>query len=336
MSTQNVTDPGAGQAVPSLANRGNDEFADILGGDNGKDSGSNGTTETTETVQQGTSEKPELTKTTLQRAADDKGTTKQTSTETTSAQQVQQVQQTVAPGLDKTVLDQIVETATRAATSAADARTTQQAASQVKKDQREMTAEEFNAKYQIPEINEATIQAILDADPKKGAAMLRNILIRNMGSAVLMAKDVIDKQLGSFREEMNPHVQSWNKFQKEQRETALENQFYTTYSDLANEKPLVKEMQDAIFGRIASGQLKPFDKPEDALKAVAAASRAVLTRMGKVSGTGGASNQQSQQQSQGQRTHTRQMTAASTAGQSGTGRAAGKSDEETIFGPDFV
>lgn len=333
MSTQNVTDPDAGQAVPSLNNRGNNEFADILSGDTGKNSGHVTDATTTEsTAETGTSDKPELTKATLSKAAvKDDGT--QSSTAPTSTQAAAA---TIAPGLDKAVLEQVVAAAVAGASSAADARSTRAAAQQVKQDKKELTAAEFNAKYEIPEINESVMQRILDQDPKKGAEMLKSLMLRQMGSAVLMAKDMMDKQMGEMRAEMKPHLDTWQAHQKAQREEKLETQFYSSNADLVNEKPIVKEMQDAIFGRIASGQLKPFNTAEDALKAVADASRAVLARMGKQTSAG--TVQQSQQQNrQGQgQTHTRQMTAASTAGQSGTGRAAGKSDEESIFGPDYV
>jgi len=321
------TDLSAGQAVPSLSNRGNDEFAALLGNDTGGGQQQQ-TTETTVTKHEGTSEKPPLEQVTPKKAATDG---------TPPAQQGGQPvpPTTGSPGLDKAVLDQIVETATRAATSAADASATRSAAAQVKQDKKDLTPQEFNAKYHIEPITEAHIQAILDADPKKGASMLNQLFIRNMSSAVLMAKDVIESRLGAMREEMNPHIASWEKHQREQREAKLETDFYTSNKDLVNEKPLVKEMQDAIFGRIASGQLKPFATPQDALKAVADATRAVLTRMGKTPSASSA--QQSSQSSQSsQQTHTRQMTAASSAGQSGAGTSAGQSDVEKIFGNDYV
>lgn len=338
MSDENGTDLGAGQAVPSLNQRGSDDFAAMLSGDTGGGNGGQQTqvTETTEVA--GNNERPELTQTTIKKPAGAENV--QQGSNQQGNQQTQQTQQTapVAPaGLDKSILDQIVETATRTASAVAKENGTTTA--QVKRDQKELTPEEFNAKYQIPEVNEATIQAILDADPKKGAAMLRQLLIRTTGSSVLMAKDIVDRQLAQIREEMSPHITSWQDYQREQREIKHEAKFYSAHPDLVNEKPLVKEMQDAIFGRIASGQLKPFNSPEDAFKAVSDATRAVLTRMGKATNnaqTQQSSTQTSQSQtSQGQGS-SRQMAAASTAGQSGTGRAAGKSDEESIFGKDWV
>jgi hypothetical protein len=330
MSAEQGTDLGVGQAVPSLNNRGNDEFASLIGDTSGgQQSQQQQQTESTVTKHEGTAEKPVLEQTTPKKAATDTTTGAAQQATTGAAAQP-------SPGLDKAVLDQIVETATRAATSAADASATKQAAAQVKQDKKDLTPAEFNAKYHIEPITEAHMQAILDADPKKGAQMLNQLLIKNMSSAVLMAKDVIEHRLGAMREEMNPHVTSWQTFQREQREAKLESDFYTSNKDLVNEKPLVKEMQDAIFGRIASGQLKPFATPQDALKAVADATRAVLTRMGKTPGAVG-TTQQSQQSSQSsQQTHTRQMTAASSAGQSGAGTSAGQSDVEKIFGNDYV
>lgn len=336
------TDLSAGQAVPSLNSRGNDEFSALLAGD-GAGSGQQGTKVVETTKVAGGQEKPDLTQTTLQKPA---GTGEGNQTQSQGQQTQSQGQQTQSQGqqnsaqpgaIDKSVLDQIVETATRTASSVRDQQTTAAAGAQVKQDQKELTAEEFNAKYNIQPITEAHIQAILDADPKKGAAMLNSILVRNMGSAVLMAKDIVERQLATVRDEMSPHVSSWQTFQKEQREAKLEADFYSANKDLVNEKPLVKEMQDAIFGRIASGQLKPFARPEDALKAVADSARAVLARMNKQAATtGGTAQQQSQQQSQGQGSSSRQMTAASTAGQSGAGSAAKQSDEEAIFGKDYV
>ena len=332
MSAEAGTDQSTGQAVPSLSNRGNDEFASLIGGTVGE-SRQQQQTETVETKVPGTSEKPPLETTTPKKPAGGDG-----------QQQTQQsaagAASTTPPapgGIDKSVLDQIVETATRAAAGAS-AAGQQKTDAQIKKDQDALTPEQFNAKYQIEPITEAHIQAILDADPKKGAQMLNRLFMKNMGSAVLMAKDIVDNQLKAVRAEMEPHVTSWTQHQREQREAKLETDFYTANADLVNEKPLVKEMQDAIFGRIASGQLKPFNRPEDALKAVADATRAVLVRMGKQTGAGGSgtAQQQSQSQSQGQKPPTRQMTAASTAGQSGAGQAAGQSDEEKIFGKDYV
>lgn len=337
MNAEAGTDLSTGQAVPSLDKRGNDDFTSMLNGDTG--GGQSQETRAAETTKvAGTSEKPELVQTTLQKPAGADGTQTQTTQQGGTQAQTQTALQTTAPAgaLDKSVLDQIVETATR--TASAVARENGVSTAQVKRDQKELTPEEFNAKYQIPEVNEGTIQAILDADPKKGAAMLRQLLMRVTGSSVLMAKDVIDAQMKQVREEMNPHITSWQDFQREQRETKLVNDFYAANADLVNEKPLVKEMQDAIFGRIASGQLKPFNRPEDALKAVADATRAVLTRMGKVTAQGTSQQTHSQSQtSHGQQaSSSRQMAAVSTAGQSGTGKAAGKSDEESVFGKDWV
>lgn len=331
MSAEAGTDLSAGQAVPSLNSRGNDEFSALLGGNSG--GGQQQRTESVETKVAGTNDKPPLETVTPKKVA---GADGQSAAQGQQGQQQQQAA-TASVGIDKSVLDQIVETATRAAAGAT-AAGQNRSEGQLKKDQRDLTPEEFNAKYQIEPITEAHIQAILDADPKKGAAMLNRLLMRNVGSAVLMAKDIVDNQLKGVREQMDPHISSWTAFQKEQREAKLENDFYTANKDLVNEKPLVKEMQDAIFGRIASGQLKPFNRSEDALKAVADATRAVLARMGKQTGVGGGETvqTQSQQQGQGQGSSQRQMTAASTAGQSGAGHAAGKSDEETIFGKDYV
>lgn len=334
MSAEAGTDLSTGQAVPSLNTRGNDEFASLIG-----EAGGGGQqqqrTETTETKVAGTQERPPLETVTPKKAVGAEGQSQQGGD--TTGQGTQQQQPAQSPGIDKAVLDQIVETATRAAAGASAAGQSKTDA-QIKRDQDVLTPEQFNAKYQIEPVTEAHIQAILDSDPKKGAAMLNRLFMRNMGSAVLMARDIVDSQLKTVRAEMEPHVASWTQHQKEQREAKLETTFYTSNADLVNEKPLVKEMQDAIFGRIASGQLKPFNRPEDALKAVADATRAVLARMGRQTGAGGGGTvqQQSQSQGQGQKSPTRQMTAASTAGQSGSGQAAGQSDEEKIFGKDYV
>jgi hypothetical protein len=334
MSTPNITDPGSGQAVASLDKRGGDDFASLIGGDTGGGSQEPSTQETTKVA--GSNEKPELVETVLKKPAGTEGT-QQTTQQTTQQAATTTPAAAATPGtIDKGILDQIVETATRAAAGAS-AQGQQTSQAQIKKDQKELTPEEFNAKYQIPEINEATIQSILDADPKKGAAMLRTLLIRITGSAVLMSNDVIDRRLQQVRDEMNPHVSSWQTFQKEQREQKLVTDFYAANKDLENEKPLVKEMQDAIFGRIASGQMKPFARPEDALKAVADATRAVLARMGRATGVSPTQGQ-AQTTGQGQQTAPvgRQMAAASTTGRSGGGSASPRTDVEEVFGNDAV
>lgn len=334
MSTQNVTDPGAGQAVASINKTGNDDFASLLDGGQGSGSGESRIQQKETVVQQGNAERPELVQTTPTKAAGAEGTAPQQGQTAATTQQA-----VVSPtGIDKSVLDQIVETATRAAAGASQ-QGQQTSTAQIKKDQKELTVEEFNAKYQLPEINETTIQGILSADPKVGAQKLQQLLMRIAGSAVLMSNDVIDRRLNGIREEMSPHINSWQAYQKEQREQKLEADFYKSNPDLVNERPLVKEMQDALFGRIASGQVKPFTRPEDALKAVAELTRSVLTRMGKsTTGAGSTQGQTTQSsQSQGQSSGGRQMATASTQGQSGGSKSASKqSDVEEVFGADAV
>ncbi len=340
MSAENTnTDLSTGQAVPSLDKRGNDEFASLLGGDGaGSGNESNrGTTQTTETKVAGTNDKPALEQTTLSKPVDTQTQQTDVGQQSQQSQQTQQTQQSQTTGIDPAIINQIVDASVRSAVGAQRSQTAAEA--QVAHDKRELTAEEFNAKYQIQNVDESVIQGIFDADPKKGAAMLRQLLVGNMRSAVLMAKDIVESRLDAVRSEYAPHVQSWQTFQQEQFRAKLETDFYTEYPALVNEKPLVDEMRNAVLGRIAVGQMQKFNTPKEAFKVTADLVNATLARMGRQTTNGAGTTQlqsNSQQQGQGQATHTRQMAAASTAGQSGAGRSAGKSDEEKVFGNDWV
>lgn len=198
---------------------------------------------------------------------------------------------------------------------------------------RQMTDAEWNERYKIQTIDAKVITALMDTDPAKAAAVLNSIMTGNMRSAVLMAKDMFESQLKTYRDEVAPDISAWRTHQAEIREQKAQDAFYKKYPDLANERELVKEMTDALHGKIKTGQIS-FKTEAEAFEAVAQASRKLLARMNKSGGNGAAgTGTQSQQQ---QQSSSRQMTAASSAGHQGTGRTATPSDEEKIFGKDWV
>lgn len=246
----------------------------------------------------------------------------------------QQTQQSATSAIDPSVLEQIVQAAARGATAA------QQGNQQQQQQQKDLSPEEFNARYGLVTVTEAHMARLMDQDPKKAAAELNNILQSNLRAAVLMARDLTQTEFAKVRGEYEPHVSSWKAFQAEQREAQMQERFYKAHPDLVNEKELVKEMTDAIRARVLSGQIA-FKTEAEVFQAVGEASRKLLARMNKQangSGSGGQQSNQSQhqqQQGQGQSSSSRQMTAASAAGQSGGGQTAGSSEEQKIFGENW-
>lgn len=199
---------------------------------------------------------------------------------------------------------------------------------QVRQDQRELSPEEFNKKYGVVQITESHMQQILDADPKKGAAALNNIIQGAVRQAMLMQQDLTASELSRMRGEFEPHVKSWQSYQQEQREVSLQNEFYKLHPDLSDERPLVEELTAAMVAKVQAGQLKISTK-EEGFKAVADAAKKIVARMNKPVTNGGQTNAGGNSGAA-----TRQMSAASSAGRAGTGQAAAKSDVELVFGND--
>lgn len=319
MATNNAESSSAstdnGLAPAPLEQQGGDDFASLLSG--GSESKST-TTESTQDLAKpaGTISKPagkegEKTGT----VASPEGTTPAAPAATQS-------------GLDPKLIEDIVAASTRGVQKAT--AESASATAQQKKDARQMSPEEFNAKYQIRSATVDDIKALLDQDPQKAVSALNELLVANTRTAVLMANDVFQAQLKQTRGEFEPHVKAWTAYQAQQKEQAMVTSFYTKYPDLTNEKELVQEMIDSLRAKRDSGAVS-FSSEDQVFEAVAAASRKLLARMNtQAAGAGGktASSTNTGQAS------SRQMASASTAGRSGTGQAAQKTDAELVFGAD--
>lgn len=315
-----------GQMVASVGRQGTDDFASLLeSGGGGQQQQTEQRVSVDETV---TPENGSVVKKTLpqQGAADN-----------TQQRQTQQTQQQVVvpakpAGVDPELLEQIVASAVRGTQAAQ-----QQSRAEPEK---ALSAQEFNAKYGIPEINETTVAAILDADPKKAAVALQQLLMANLRAGVLMGRDLSEASIAKTRTEFEPHVRSWKEHQAAQADRAAEDRFFTTHKDLAGERDLVLDTILPKFkALVADGSIK-FRDEAHAFQQVADATRKLTARMNKQGAAATQSGQQSQQsqQSQSQQqqgTGGRQMAAASTTGQGGTGAGSAKSDEEAIFGSDW-
>ena len=225
---------------------------------------------------------------------------------------------TPKPGIDPEMVRSIVE-ATAAGLE-------KKNAPQGRQPDRELTAQEFIAKYGIPQVDAKVMQAILDADPAKGAAAMQNLLLQAVRAGALISKDVYSADIQKFRSEVDPHISEFKSFQQQRAEEAAVKAFYSEYKDLVGEEALVEEMTAALNARVISGQMKPFATQAEANKAVADAARKLVARMNKPGAGQGAA--------QPATPPTRQMSAALSAGRSGTGQPATKSVAEEVFGAD--
>ena len=315
MSAINTSDSqDTGLAPAPLENQGNDDFSSMLSGEPQKP-------DTSGNIDQ-VSNDPSKPPAPLSKPAGKDPVQSQTGT--TPAQQAapQQTQQT---GIDPKLIAEIVEASHRGM---------QQSKGEVRqqtKDAAEMTPEQFNQKYGIVQVTPEHIAQLLDADPKKAAMALNNLLINNTRSAVLMAKDIIEAQLKQARAEYEPHVMSWQSYQAKAAEDARQNKFYTKYPQLANEKELVQEMIDSLTAKKQAGMVE-FQTEDQVFQAVADASMKLLARMNKQAAPAQGTTATN---TNGSQASTRQMASAASPGRSGTGQATKVSDEEAVFGSDF-
>jgi hypothetical protein len=306
-----------GLAPAPLETQGGDDFANLLGQEGAQD---------TSKKTGGDSSPEDLSKPaqTLKKPADAVSTAVASPDGTKPA-----AAQTATSPIDPKVLEEIVAASTRGVQKATAASAT--ATAQQKKDAKEMTPQEFNAKYQIRVPTVEDIKLLLQEDPVKAAQALNDLLMANTRTAVLMASDVFQAQLAKARSEYEPHVQSWKTYQAQQREQAAQQSFYTKYPDLANEKELVQEMIDSLKAKV-DAKVVSFQSDDQVFEAVAAASRKLLARM-NTQASAGAAGKTAQSNNNGQ-PPPRQMATASTAGRSGTGQTAAKSDVDEVFGAD--
>lgn len=306
-----------GLAPAPLETQGGNDFASLLGKEGAQDTKVD---TSSATVEQDASKPPKP----ISKPAGKEGE-KVASQEGTT----QQAAPTTMSGIDPKVLEEIVAASTRGVQKATAESST--ATAQQKKDAQQLTPEQFNAKYQIRTATVDDIKALLDQDPNKAVAAMNELLIANARTAVLMANDVFQAHLAKARGEYEPHVTAWKAHQAKLAEDRAQTTFYTKYPDLANEKELVQEMIDALRAKRDAGTVS-FQTDDQTFEAVAAASRKLLARMNtQANGAGGTT---AQSNNKGQQTSSRQMATASTAGRSGTGQTAAKSDVDEVFGAD--
>lgn len=196
-------------------------------------------------------------------------------------------------------------------------------------DDRELSPQEFNAKYKVVQATEADVAALLDQDPKKATVALNRLLQGAAQQAVLMALDLSRAEVARVQNEFNPHITSWKQHQAEIQAQKAEQDFFKAYPDLTAERELVMEMKDAILARVQNGQLK-FSSTQEAYKAVADATKNLLTRFGRAPNGQGGTNGGGAGQPQGQ-TQGRQMAAASSAGRTGNASATARTDVDKLI-----
>ena len=318
MSVQNTSDSQDNGLAPSpLENQGNDDFSSMLSGEVQK-------TDTSGNVDQSANDPSKPPAALSKPAPKDAPVQSQSGTTPAKAAAPAATQQS---SIDPKLIEEIVSASVRGANAA---NQTKSEVKQQTRDAAEMTPQQFNEKYGIVQVTPEHIAQLLDADPKKAAAALNNLLINNTRSAVLMAKDIIEAQLKQARAEYEPHVSSWQSYQQRQVEDARQNKFYTKYPQLANEKELVQEMIDSLTAKKQAGQVA-FQTEDQVFQAVADASMKLLARMNKQA----APAQGNPATSQSAQSTSRQMASAAAPGRSGTGQATKVSDEESVFGADF-
>lgn len=193
--------------------------------------------------------------------------------------------------------------------------------------------EDFNKKFGVLNVTDSHIQQLLDADPKKAAAALNTMFQGLNRQSLLMAQELFESRMKEMQDKFTPHVESWTRYQREQNEAKVEQQFYTDHPALADEKDLVAEIRDAMVLRVQSGQLK-FSSQTEANKAVADAAMKIVTRMQKPQGDAAGDGTRAQTASTAKPNVGRQMASASSAGRAGTGKAPQLSVAEEIFGAD--
>lgn len=242
--------------------------------------------------------------------------------------------QPVAPGTQPNQNDVVgaaVEAAIRATRE-------QQSAPAGQPQPKQLTDQEFNAKYRVVSVTPQHMTAILDQDPVKAAASMNQLIQGAVTQALLMSADIAAAEAAKVRDEFSPHINSWQSHQKSIREKEAETQFYTAYPQLNEERALVNEIKDAYIARVRSGQVK-FTTPQEAFAAVANTATNMLIKFGKLSPTGQplagvAGSNGSSTPSPGQ-PPARQMSAASSAGRTGTGQpAAAQTTVDAVFGAD--
>ena len=212
-----------------FAEQGSQEFSSML--DHGQ-SGSGGETE------QGQSLGSSQTSTQQQGGNQQEGTTQQGQNQTqqgqTSTQTQQGQSQTQAQTQPTPDLSEIIKTTVEATAGAL--RQPQQAIQQVQ--QREMTPQEFDAKYGIIRPNEETIQQLLGQDPKKAAQALDRITNGNITAAMRLANDIIEAKLSQLQTKLDPHIKSWTEYQATTRSKELESLFFAHFA--SHSDPLSK------------------------------------------------------------------------------------------------
>lgn len=196
--------------------------------------------------------------------------------------------------------------------------------------EKELSPEEFNKKFSVTRANEELVTTILGPDPRKAALALDQYGQNLVKQAILMTMELQGAELGRFRQEVTPHLQSWQTYQREREARAAEERFFKSAPDLANEKELVMELKDAFIAKVQAGQVR-FTNETEAFNAVANAARSILKRVNPAWGQAGAATSQAPTQGQPQ---ARRMSVASTTGRSGSGQAAAKSDADLVFGAD--
>lgn len=206
--------------------------------------------------------------------------------------------------------------------------TQQQQQQQAQPQKKELSPDEFNRKYNVTRANEELVATILSGDPKKAAIALDQYGQNLVKQAILMTMELNDENLTKFREEVNPHLQSWQSYRQQQEHVAAENRFYQFAPDLAQERELVTELKDAFITKVKSGQVR-FNNEHEAFTAVANAARSILKKVNPSWGQGGGQQAQTTGQPTGRR-----MSVASSTGRSGTPQATAKSDVDLVFGAD--
>lgn len=204
--------------------------------------------------------------------------------------------------------------------------------------QKDLTPEEFNAKYKVIRVTPDHMAALRGEDPGKAANVMTQLLQGAVTQGLLMGIDIQKAELERVTGTITPHIDSWKSYRAEQEAKAAFDRFYSIHPDYRKEHDLVVTIKDALLARISAGTLPPFKTEQEAFAAVATAMRAHMSRFGGSAANSGQQGQQNGSQSQTQggqgQSNGRRMSAASSVGRSGSGKAAVKSDVDIVFGAD--
>lgn len=215
-------------------------------------------------------------------------------TQTSTTQQTQQTQQSSTgettqqkqaqtPSPATTLTPDLIAAAISATAEATAKRIGTQ--SQVTQATKEMTDDEFNARYGITKYDAKYIERLFDKDPNAAAQVLNEISRNSYTAALRMSNDLFQAELSKLRKEFEPKVSAFEKHVSEVREVQARDRFYKTHPDLLPEAEVVQEILNAVQDRVNKGELNFGNDETKAFQFIADATKKRIEYMRSKYGT---------------------------------------------------